>query len=177
MKKFSPSSIAALVGSAMLITMGPAHAGLDMFLTIPGIPGSTTDATMRGSIDILAYSMNITAPGSGRTAAVCGEIVFQKYIDIASPVLIGDVLTGSVIPSGRFTTRRTGESPVPYVTLDMTGITVTNLSTGGSGGEDRLVESVTMKVRQYKFSYQEVSPSGQVTVKEYGYDCDSNRRL
>lgn len=177
MKKFIPFSIAAIVGSAMFITMAPAHAALDMFLTIPGIPGGTHDVLMKGSIDILAYSMNITAPASARTAAVCGEIHFTKFIDISSPALIGQIVTGSIIPSGRFTSRIAGEGQDPYVTLEMTGITVTNLSTGGSGGEERFTENISMKVKQYKFLYQEKSPSGQVTVKEYGYDCVSNRQL
>ena len=46
------------------------------------------------------------------------------------------------------TVRKAGENPVDYVNITMSPVLVTSLSTGGSGGEDRLTENVYLEFCQ-----------------------------
>ena len=48
-----------------------------------------------------------------------------------------------MIPKAKLTVVKAGEDPVPYLRLCFTGVRLTSVSTGGSGGEDRLTENVT----------------------------------
>ncbi len=40
--------------------------------------------------------------------------------------------------------RKAGEKPVEYIKIKMEEVLITSISTGGSGGEDRLTENVTL---------------------------------
>ena len=40
--------------------------------------------------------------------------------------------------------RKAGENPVEYIKIKMEEVLITSVSTGGSGGEDRLTENVTL---------------------------------
>jgi type VI secretion system secreted protein Hcp len=42
----------------------------------------------------------------------------------------------------------------------MTEVLITSLSTGGSGGEDRLTENVTLNFAKVKVDYKEQTPTG-----------------
>jgi type VI secretion system secreted protein Hcp len=49
--------------------------------------------------------------------------------------------------------RKAGEKPVEYLKIKMDGVFVTSLSTGGSGGEDRLIENVTLNFSKVSLDY------------------------
>ena len=40
--------------------------------------------------------------------------------------------------------RKAGEKPVEYIKIKMEEVLITSVSTGGSGGEDRLTENITL---------------------------------
>lgn len=44
--------------------------------------------------------------------------------------------------------RKAGDRPYEYLVLRMTNVLVTSFSTGGSGGEDRLTENVTLRFQR-----------------------------
>ncbi len=45
--------------------------------------------------------------------------------------------------------------------VTLTEVLITAVSTGGSGGEDRLTENVTLNFAKVKFSYTEQDPQGK----------------
>jgi type VI secretion system secreted protein Hcp len=49
--------------------------------------------------------------------------------------------------------RKAGEGQKRYIQITMKEVLVTSISTGGSGGEDRLTENVTLNFAEVKFSY------------------------
>jgi type VI secretion system secreted protein Hcp len=58
----------------------------------------------------------------------------------------------------------------------MNDVLVTSVSTGGSGGDDRLTENVTLNFAKFKYEYTPQKPdgSGDATV-EFGFDIAANK--
>ena len=60
-----------------------------------------------------------------------------------------------------------------FLTIELSeGVLITSLSTGGSGGEDRLTENVTLHFGKFKYSFQPQDDKGiaQGGAKEFTYD-------
>ena len=51
------------------------------------------------------------------------------------------------------TVRKAGEKPVEYLKITMEQVLISSVSTGGSGGEDRLTENVSLNFAKFKFEY------------------------
>jgi len=49
--------------------------------------------------------------------------------------------------------RKAGEKPVEYLKIKMDVVLVSSISTGGSGGEDRLTENVTLNFAKVSLDY------------------------
>ena len=143
---------------------------LDMFLEIDGVKGETQDKAMgeKGAIDILAWSWGASQSGNMHMGSGGGagkvsvqDISITKYIDKASTGLLHHVCTGEHYKSAKITCRKAGGAALPYLTIEMKQVMITNLSTGGSGGEDRLTENISLNFAEFKISYTEQSDAGQ----------------
>jgi type VI secretion system secreted protein Hcp len=145
------ASLATGVLATSLLASSAATAAVDMFLKIDGITGETTDAKHKGEMDVLAWSWGQSVgaiTGRGARPDVCIQnLSLTKYIESASPDLIMKNLIGEVARTAVLTIERPGTigAPSVYLKLTMNNVTVTSYSTGGSGGEDRLTENVTLK--------------------------------
>jgi type VI secretion system secreted protein Hcp len=157
--------LTSIVFVAGLFTASSAMAAVDMFLKISDITGESKDSTHAGEIDVLAWSWG-TSTGTARTAkgilpATCvQDLSVTKYIDSASAELIMNGATGVVAPEAVLTMRRAGPTPIEFLTLTMTNVTVTSYSTGGSGGEDRLTENVVLHFASLRGEYRRQKPDG-----------------
>ena len=58
------------------------------------------------------------------------------------------------------TMRKGGEKPIEFLLLEMSNVAVSSFSTGGSGGEDRLTENVTLHFDRIRGSYRQQLPDG-----------------
>jgi type VI secretion system secreted protein Hcp len=56
--------------------------------------------------------------------------------------------------------RKAGESPLEYLKIKMTEVMITSVSTGGSGGDDRLTENLTLNFAKVKLDYAEQTATG-----------------
>jgi type VI secretion system secreted protein Hcp len=65
---------------------------------------------------------------------------------------------------------------VEYIVITLTECLITAVSTGGSGGEDRLTENVTVNFAKAKFSYTEQDATGKpkTPAKEMTFDIAAN---
>ena len=55
---------------------------------------------------------------------------------------------------------------------------ITSVSTGGSGGEDRLTENVTVNFAKVKVEYTPQDPTGKAgAVKEMGWNIERNVKV
>ncbi len=137
---------------------------MDMFLNLgKGIPGESIDgdAKHKGTIDILAWSWGLSnsgtthiGSGSGAGKANFQDISVTKYIDKASCALMFACASGEHIPEAKLTVRKAGGTPVEYLVITLTNVLVSSYSTGGSGGEDRLTENVSLNFGKAAIEYK-----------------------
>lgn len=157
---------------------------LDQFLELDGIKGESTDKVHKDKIDVLAWSFGASNSGSAHQGggAGSGKSSFQdlsatKYIDKSSPVLMAAVATGEHIKKGTLYVRKAGgKSPIEYYKIDMEEILVTSVSQGGSGGEDRLTENLSLNFAKFTVKYQQQKPDGSKEGGEipFTYDIAGN---
>jgi type VI secretion system secreted protein Hcp len=94
-----------------------------------------------------------TGGGGGAGKASFQDISFTKYLDKASTALMIALAKGAHIPECKLTCRKAGEGQQKYVEITMKKCIVTSVSTGGSGGEDRLTENVSLNFAEVSFEY------------------------
>ena len=158
---------------------------VDMYLKIETIDGETTDKEMVKvkAIDLLAWSWGVSNSGTthmggggGSGKANFQDISVTKYIDSGSHALLNACATGEHFTKAVLTVRKAGKTQQPYVTITMEEVMIVAVSTGGSGGEDRLTENVTLNFAKVKFEYFEQDDKGNVskTAKPMTYDIAAN---
>jgi type VI secretion system secreted protein Hcp len=146
---------------------------VDMFLKVEGADGESQDDAHAGEIDVLAYSFGASNTGTAHIGGGAGagkvsvqDLNITKYIDKATPNLILFCANGKHIPECLLTVRKAGESPLEYVKLTLTDCLITAVHAGGSQGEDRLTENVTINFAEFKYEYtpQKADGSGDAPV-------------
>ncbi|RYY32018.1 MAG: type VI secretion system tube protein Hcp, partial [Sphingomonadales bacterium] len=98
--------------------------------------------------------------GAGAGKANFQDISLTKYIDKSSPTLLDHAAKGTHIDEAKLVVRKAGGTPLEYVVITMNECMITSLSTGGSGGEDRLTENVSINFAKVAVDYQEQETSG-----------------
>jgi len=158
---------------------------MDMFIKIGELKGEAKDSVHKGEIDVLAWSWGISNSGSAQTGGGAGagkcnvqDLSFTKWLDKSSPDLLLACCNGKHYPSATLTVRKAGEKPLEYLMITLEELIVTSVSTGGSGGEDRLTENVTLNFARVKVNYKEQTPTGGVGDKpEMGWNIAENVKL
>lgn len=158
---------------------------VDMFLKLeaPNINGEAQDATHKNEIDVLAWSWGCTQSGTTHMGAGGGggkvnvqDMTLTKYIDSASHNLLQHCFDGKHIEKGTLVVRKAGGTPLEYYTILMEDIMITAVSTGGSGGEDRLTENVTLNFSKVKVTYKPQKEDGTADAdKIAGWDIAENK--
>jgi type VI secretion system secreted protein Hcp len=140
---------------------------MDMFIKIGDITGESVDSVHKGKIDVLAWSWGMSNSGSAQVGGGAGagkvnvqDLSFTKYVDASSNALIMAACNGKHYPEANLTVRKAGENPLEYIKLKLSEVLVTSVSTGGSGGEDRLTENVTLNFAKFSFSYSPQKDDG-----------------
>jgi type VI secretion system secreted protein Hcp len=157
----------------------------DMFLKIEGIDGESADDKHKDSIDVLAWSWGLSNSGSfhaggggGTGKANFQDLTCTKWVDAATPELVAACANGKHIKKATLTCRKAGDKPLEYLKIELEDLLVSSVSTGGSGGEDRLTENVTLHFSKYNLTYTGQDAKGAaskpVTV---GYDIKINKRV
>lgn len=155
---------------------------VDMFLKMPGAEGESKDKKHKGEIDVLAWSWGLSNSGSfhaggggGSGKANFQDISITKWVDKSSPMLGLYCANGKQFETAQLTVRKSGEKPLEYVKIMMKQVKVSSVSTGGSGGEDRLTENVSLNFANVKFEYCEQKPDGTGEApKGWEWDIPAN---
>jgi type VI secretion system secreted protein Hcp len=155
---------------------------MDMFIKIGELKGEARDKTHGGEIDVLAWSWGLSNSGSAQVGSGAGagkvnvqDLSFTKYLDKSSPSLMLAACNGKHFPTATLVVRKAGETPLEYLLITMEDLLVTSVSTGGSGGEDRLTENVTLNFAKVKVEYKEQTEKGTVGDKpEMSWDIAQN---
>lgn len=140
---------------------------VDMFLKLNGIDGESLDDKHKGEIDVLAWSWGMSnsgtfhlGPGGGSGKANFQDLSVTKYVDLATPLLELYCANGDHFADAKLTVRKAGKTPLEYIVITMKKVMVTSVSTGGSGGEERLTENVTLNFAQVEYAYTEQKDDG-----------------
>ena len=79
--------------------------------------------------------------------------------------------TGKHFRTAKLTVRTAGERPIDFLVMELTDLIVTSVSIGGSGGEDRLTENITLDFAKFEFSYTPQKADGTAdTAVSMGWD-------
>ncbi len=155
---------------------------VDMFLKLADVPGESKDAEHEGEIDILAWSWGMTQSGSfhhggggGSGKVNVQDVSITKYIDKSTPNLMKACANGKHFADATLYVRKAGEKPLEYLRIEMKQVLVSSVSTGGSGGEDRLTENVTLNFAEVKTIYTPQAKEGSGEGKvEMGWNIEKN---
>ncbi len=158
---------------------------VDMFIKIDGITGESKDHKHKDTIDVLAWSWGMSQSGSfhgggggGAGKANVQDLSITKHVDKSSPLLMLSCCNGKHIKEALLTVRKAGENPLEYLKIKLTEVMVTAVSTGGSGGEDRLTENVTLNFAKVQLDYlpQKSDGSGDAPVP-FGWHIAENKKV
>ncbi|RDI29499.1 MULTISPECIES: type VI secretion system tube protein Hcp [Pseudacidovorax] len=158
---------------------------VDMFLKIEGEPvkGESRDANHKEEIDILAWSWGMSQSGTMHQGGGGGagkvnmqDISITKYVDSASHALILACCKGTHYDKMTLVVRKAGDNPLEYIKITMEEVIIASVSTGGSGGEDRLTENVSLNFAKVKFEYDpQTQKGGGKGVKTAGWNIAENK--
>lgn len=134
---------------------------VDMFLKLDDVKGESRDSKHKDEIDVLAWSWGASQSGTMHTGSGGGagrvavqDLSVTKYVDKSSPNLLMATCSGKHYKEAVLTVRKAGgDSPLEYIKLTLKEVLVSSLSTGGSGGEDRLTENIAFNFAEFKLEY------------------------
>ena len=158
---------------------------MDMFIKIGDLKGESRDKVHKESIDVLSWSWGLSNSGSAHMGGGAGsgkvhvqDLSFTKYIDASSNALIDACCTGKHFKQATLIMRKAGGSPLEYVVITLDEVMIGAVSTGGSGSEDRLTESVTLHFAKFKFSYQPQKADGSKDggTRDVAYNIAENSK-
>lgn len=157
---------------------------VDMFINMGAIKGESRDKTQgaAGDIDVLSWSWGMSQSGTthmggggGSGKASFQDLSFTKYIDSATNALMNSLAKGTHLDKVVLMVRKAGEGQKKYILITMEEVLVTSISTGGSGGEDRLTENITLNFGKVAFAYTPQDVKGTVAGdKTFTYDIAGN---
>jgi len=179
MKRILRRLAVGLCLAAVLVAL-PASAALNMFLDIPGAPGESTDPVHASQIDVLAWSWGMSNSGSavggvgGTGKFSAQDVSFTKYVDKASPLIMLHCANGSHFATATLYVLKAGATPNDYIKIILTDVLVTSVSTGGSGGEDKLTENVTLNFSKVEFDYSVITNGKAGVPNPFKWDIGAN---
>jgi type VI secretion system secreted protein Hcp len=155
---------------------------VDMFLKLGDVVGESKDKSHKGEIDVLSWSWGASNAGSVHMGGGGGagkvnvqDLSFTKYIDLASTDIFLATCNGKHYPEATLVVRKAGETPLEYLTITMSDVLISSYSTGGSGGEDRLTESISMNFSKMVMTYKEQAAKGaQGKAPSVSWDIAAN---
>lgn len=158
---------------------------VDMFLKLDGIPGESKDKAHKGEIDVLAWSWGVSQSGTmhmggggGGGKASFQDLSFTSYYEKSTPKLMEFCANGGHIKDGVLTVRKAGGKQEEVIIYTITDVLCTSVSTGGSGGEDRLTVNFSLNFAKVETQYKEQKQDGGLeSPVNFGYNIQENEML
>lgn len=158
---------------------------VDMFMKIDGVKGESGDGKHKEEIDVLSWSFGMSQSGSAHSGGGGGagkvnvqDLSFTKYVDKSSPDLYLCCCNGKHLKEAKLTVRKAGENPIEYLIVTLEDVLISSVSNGGSGGEDRLTENISINFARFKVDYAEQTATGGEGAKpKMGWDIKKNEKI
>jgi type VI secretion system secreted protein Hcp len=157
---------------------------VDMFLKLDPVKGESQDHKHKDEIEVLSWSWGVaqsgtmhSGTGGGAGKVHVNDLTFTHWYDKSSVDLLKACTHGDHIAKGELTVRKAGgKDALEYIKITMTNIIVTNVSNGGSHGEDRLTENITLNFQKFKVEYKQQTEKGAAGASpNFGWDIAANK--
>ena len=141
---------------------------VDMFLKIDDLKGESIDHKHKDEIQVLSWSWGMSqsgsthvGPGAGSGKVNVQDLSFTKHVDDSTPNLIQFCCSGAHFKQALLTVRKAGgKEQVEYLKITLKDLIVSAVSTGGSGGDDRVTENVTLNFAKFDVTYTPQTATG-----------------
>lgn len=163
---------------------------VDMFLKIeePGVDGESGDSEHENEIDVLAWSWGVSQSGTMHIARGGGagkvnvqDLSVTKWIDSASPNLFPHCAEGTQFAKATLTCRKaSGDGgQIPFLVITMEPVIISSVSIGGSGGEDRFTENLSLNFGKFTVTYTPQANDGAAlpAIGPVGWDIQKNEAV
>jgi type VI secretion system secreted protein Hcp len=159
-----------LLLAALLFSIAPTRAAVDMFLKVTAIPGESTAIDHKDEIEIYSYSFginNTTVVASGGISggkAVFRDLSLTKRVDKSSPPLMLACAQGKHLAEAILTIQRSGgaDKPSNFMRITLTDVIVSSISSAGAAGGDVPQESISFNYGKIKIEYFQQLGDGSV---------------
>ena len=145
-----------------------------MFLKIDGIDGESEDDDHEKWIDILSWSYGMSQAasshiggGSSNAQASVQDVSVVKFVDKGTPAIMHCCLSGKHISKAELHCTKAGgdNKALEYIIIKMDDVIISSVSTGGSGGEDRLTENVSLNFAKFEYQFTVQTKEGGAGAK------------
>ena len=142
---------------------------VDMFLKVEGpvVDGEAQDKAHGKEIDVLSWSWGMSnsgtthmGGGSGAGKANFQDLSVTSWYDKSTHELMKAATKGTHFGTITLTCRKSGDVPLEYIIYKLIDCIITSVSTGGSGGEDRLTANFSINFGAFDIKYQPQSNKG-----------------
>lgn len=159
---------------------------VDYWLKIEGVDGESTDAKLKGYIQIQNWTWNeknkgswSTTGGGGAGKVEMGDFSFQMQFNKASPKLFVMCATGEHIPSAKLICRKAGGGQQTFMSIDFSNVLVSSFETGSdpTGEQISPLNTIAFNFEKIVVNYQEQNTDGSLgATTTAGYDLKKNAR-
>ena len=163
---------------------------VDMFLKIdePAVDGESMDSSHESEIDVLSWAWGMSqsgtmhiAKGGGAGKISVQDISLTKWIDSASPNLMQHCAMGTQFGTATLVCRKAGGDggQVEYLVIEMKNVIISSISTGGSGGEDKFTENVSLNFGEFAVTYtpQDNDGAAMPEIGPVGWNMQTNEAV
>jgi len=161
---------------------------VDYFLKITGVQGESKDSKHSNEIDVLSFSWGETQPGtfahgSGGTAGKVSmaDLSFTMQTSKATTELMAACASGKHFDKAILYCRKsTGDGgQQEYMTWTLEPVIVASYQTGGSGGAEIPIDSVSLNYGKVKVEYKmQVDDKGTLQAgTPFGWDQEKNAKF
>lgn len=151
-------------------------------LELEGITGESKISGFEGKIDIESWSWGAVQSGTWHTGGGGGggqvsvqDLTVTKYVDRSTPDVLKHCCKGTHIPTGKLVITKAGGAPLDYLTIEMKKIIVSHYQTGGSPGDEKVIETLGLNFAWVKLLYKQQDDQGGVADEApYAWDIEKN---
>lgn len=144
------SSVPLCLGAILLTSV--AHAQINSWMFIPGIPGDATQQEHVGWIALTSYSQTFATKA-------CSRVVVLKLIDRSSPALITTAAGNVLLPQVRIAVSKPGPADLDFYKATLTNVLIERVDVSGETGI--LTEQVVLRPQHINISYIPVGLDGK----------------
>jgi len=157
----------------------------DIFLKLTGIEGEAMDASHAKEIEVLTWEWSVkqqsnmhAGSGGGAGKATVEDLVFEHYVDRATPNLVQYCLTGKHIANAVLVMRKAGGKPLEFLRITMEDVLVTQVKPAHNVNMRAPREEVSLSFSQVKQEYVVQNASGgSAGTVSMGYDVKANKAI